>query len=173
MGFSFAGVLILSAMANRFRIHKLSKVDQFVMSYGGMQSCPARTTPNLAQQPSFSDNDRPSRCGRLRPGAPRFAGPHSAAADVRDDHHRGHLLHRVPAGHHHQAAGAGAEREARQQAQTHDERADPREGKERQNVFLLFFEENLTSFDVRFDSFDNRCLCFFPSPFPTHSLWIT
>lgn len=51
--FSFAGVLILSAMANRFRIHKLSKVDQFVMSYGGMQSCPLKTTPKFAQQPHF------------------------------------------------------------------------------------------------------------------------
>lgn len=30
-----SGVLLLTNLANRFRIHKLSKVDQFVMSYGG------------------------------------------------------------------------------------------------------------------------------------------
>lgn len=29
------GVLLLTAFANKFRLHKLSKVDQFVMSYGG------------------------------------------------------------------------------------------------------------------------------------------
>lgn len=32
---SIPGVVLLSALANRFRLHKLSKVDQFVMSYGG------------------------------------------------------------------------------------------------------------------------------------------
>lgn len=32
---SFAGVILLSALANKFRLHKLSRVDQFVMSYGG------------------------------------------------------------------------------------------------------------------------------------------
>nr|XP_040238460.2 sodium/hydrogen exchanger 3 isoform X2 [Anopheles coluzzii] len=35
------GVLILSALANRFRIHKLTKVDQFVMSYGGLRGAVA------------------------------------------------------------------------------------------------------------------------------------
>lgn len=30
-----AGVILLVAIANQFRLHKLSKVDQFVMSYGG------------------------------------------------------------------------------------------------------------------------------------------
>ncbi|XP_038107157.1 sodium/hydrogen exchanger 3 isoform X10 [Culex quinquefasciatus] len=39
--FRIIGVLILSAMANRFRIHKLSKVDQFVMSYGGLRGAVA------------------------------------------------------------------------------------------------------------------------------------
>lgn len=37
----FAGVIILTAMANRFRIHKLSNVDQFVMSYGGLRGAVA------------------------------------------------------------------------------------------------------------------------------------
>lgn len=32
---SFSGIIILSAIANRFRLNKLSRVDQFVMSYGG------------------------------------------------------------------------------------------------------------------------------------------
>lgn len=35
------GVIILVAMANRFRIHKLSNVDQFVMSYGGLRGAVA------------------------------------------------------------------------------------------------------------------------------------
>lgn len=33
----FTGVILLVGIANRFRIHKLSKVDQFVMSYGGLR----------------------------------------------------------------------------------------------------------------------------------------
>ncbi|CRL03979.1 CLUMA_CG017099, isoform B [Clunio marinus] len=39
--FRIIGVIILVAMANRFRIHKLSKVDQFVMSYGGLRGAVA------------------------------------------------------------------------------------------------------------------------------------
>lgn len=35
------GVIILTAIANRFRLHKLSKVDQFVMSYGGLRGAVA------------------------------------------------------------------------------------------------------------------------------------
>uniref|UniRef100_A0A1A9WZR1 Sodium/hydrogen exchanger n=1 Tax=Glossina brevipalpis TaxID=37001 RepID=A0A1A9WZR1_9MUSC len=35
------GVIILSALANRFRLHKLSRVDQFVMSYGGLRGAVA------------------------------------------------------------------------------------------------------------------------------------
>lgn len=35
------GVIILVALANRFRIHKLSNVDQFVMSYGGLRGAVA------------------------------------------------------------------------------------------------------------------------------------
>lgn len=35
--FRVIGVIILVAIANRFRIHKLSNVDQFVMSYGGLR----------------------------------------------------------------------------------------------------------------------------------------
>lgn len=31
----FSGIIILTYMANKFRLHKLSNVDQFVMSYGG------------------------------------------------------------------------------------------------------------------------------------------
>jgi solute carrier family 9 (sodium/hydrogen exchanger), member 3 len=33
----YTGVILLVAIANRFRIHKLSPVDQFVMSYGGLR----------------------------------------------------------------------------------------------------------------------------------------
>lgn len=36
-----SGVIILTAIANRFRIHKLSNVDQFVMSYGGLRGAVA------------------------------------------------------------------------------------------------------------------------------------
>ncbi|XP_073826464.1 na[+]/H[+] hydrogen exchanger 2 isoform X36 [Musca autumnalis] len=39
--FRVIGVIILSAMANRFRLHKLSRVDQFVMSYGGLRGAVA------------------------------------------------------------------------------------------------------------------------------------
>lgn len=39
--FRVIGVIVLVAMANRFRIHKLSKVDQFVMSYGGLRGAVA------------------------------------------------------------------------------------------------------------------------------------
>jgi len=33
----FAGVLLQSAIANRYRLHKLKPVDQFVLSYGGIR----------------------------------------------------------------------------------------------------------------------------------------
>jgi len=36
-----SGVILLSALANRFRLHKLSRVDQFVMSYGGLRGAVA------------------------------------------------------------------------------------------------------------------------------------
>ncbi|XP_055920122.1 sodium/hydrogen exchanger 5 isoform X20 [Eupeodes corollae] len=39
--FRVIGVVILVAMANRFRLHKLSNVDQFVMSYGGLRGAVA------------------------------------------------------------------------------------------------------------------------------------
>ncbi|KAG4073521.1 hypothetical protein HA402_000745 [Bradysia odoriphaga] len=39
--FRAIGVLILTAMANKFRINKLSNVDQFVMSYGGLRGAVA------------------------------------------------------------------------------------------------------------------------------------
>lgn len=57
--FRIIGVLILSAMANRFRIHKLSKVDQFVMSYGGLRGAVAFAlvllvqTDHIPLQPMF------------------------------------------------------------------------------------------------------------------------
>ena len=37
----FSGVLILSAIANRHRLHKLKLVDQFVMMYGGLRGAVA------------------------------------------------------------------------------------------------------------------------------------
>nr|NP_610088.2 Na[+]/H[+] hydrogen exchanger 2, isoform B [Drosophila melanogaster]NP_724311.1 Na[+]/H[+] hydrogen exchanger 2, isoform A [Drosophila melanogaster]AAF53960.2 Na[+]/H[+] hydrogen exchanger 2, isoform A [Drosophila melanogaster]AAF53961.2 Na[+]/H[+] hydrogen exchanger 2, isoform B [Drosophila melanogaster] len=39
--FRVIGVILLSALANRFRLHKLSRVDQFVMSYGGLRGAVA------------------------------------------------------------------------------------------------------------------------------------
>uniref|UniRef100_A0A1L8DUV4 Sodium/hydrogen exchanger n=2 Tax=Nyssomyia neivai TaxID=330878 RepID=A0A1L8DUV4_9DIPT len=39
--FRIIGVIILVAIANQFRLHKLSKVDQFVMSYGGLRGAVA------------------------------------------------------------------------------------------------------------------------------------
>ncbi|XP_060667038.1 sodium/hydrogen exchanger 3 isoform X20 [Drosophila nasuta] len=39
--FRVIGVILLSAIANRFRLHKLSRVDQFVMSYGGLRGAVA------------------------------------------------------------------------------------------------------------------------------------
>ncbi|XP_055839630.1 uncharacterized protein LOC129907435 isoform X5 [Episyrphus balteatus] len=39
--FRVIGVVILTAMANKFRLHKLSNVDQFVMSYGGLRGAVA------------------------------------------------------------------------------------------------------------------------------------
>lgn len=35
------GVAIFSAMANKFRLHQLSKVEKFVMSYGGLRGAVA------------------------------------------------------------------------------------------------------------------------------------
>ncbi|XP_066250876.1 Na(+)/H(+) exchanger protein 2 isoform X6 [Euwallacea similis] len=35
------GVIVLTAIANRFRIHQLSKVEKFVMSYGGLRGAVA------------------------------------------------------------------------------------------------------------------------------------
>lgn len=39
--FRVLGIIVLTAMANRFRLHKLSRVDQFVMSYGGLRGAVA------------------------------------------------------------------------------------------------------------------------------------
>lgn len=39
--FRVFGVILLSALANKFRLHKLSRVDQFVMSYGGLRGAVA------------------------------------------------------------------------------------------------------------------------------------
>lgn len=38
---TFAGVMVLAALANRFRLHKLNKVEKFVMSYGGLRGAVA------------------------------------------------------------------------------------------------------------------------------------
>jgi len=35
--FIHSGVLLQSALANRYRLHKLKPVDQFVLSYGGIR----------------------------------------------------------------------------------------------------------------------------------------
>jgi len=37
LNLSFLGVLLQSALANRYRLHKLKPVDQFVLSYGGIR----------------------------------------------------------------------------------------------------------------------------------------
>ncbi|XP_055295288.1 sodium/hydrogen exchanger 3 isoform X33 [Sitodiplosis mosellana] len=44
------GVIILSAIANRFRLNKLSRVDQFVMSYGGLRGAVAFALALLIKQ---------------------------------------------------------------------------------------------------------------------------
>lgn len=36
-----SGVIFLTAIANRFRLHQLSKVEKFVMSYGGLRGAVA------------------------------------------------------------------------------------------------------------------------------------
>ena len=36
-----AGVILLSAIANNYRLHKLKVVDQFVMMYGGLRGAVA------------------------------------------------------------------------------------------------------------------------------------
>lgn len=47
---SAIGVIILSAIANRFRLNKLSRVDQFVMSYGGLRGAVAFALALLIKQ---------------------------------------------------------------------------------------------------------------------------
>lgn len=44
------GVIILSAIANKFRLNKLSRVDQFVMSYGGLRGAVAFALALLIKQ---------------------------------------------------------------------------------------------------------------------------
>ncbi|XP_012274265.1 probable Na(+)/H(+) antiporter nhx-9 isoform X2 [Orussus abietinus] len=39
--YRIAGVIVLSALANQFRLHKLDKVEKFVMSYGGLRGAVA------------------------------------------------------------------------------------------------------------------------------------
>lgn len=39
--FPISGVLLLSALANQYRLHKLKAVDQFVMMYGGLRGAVA------------------------------------------------------------------------------------------------------------------------------------
>ncbi|RWS24783.1 sodium/hydrogen exchanger-like protein [Leptotrombidium deliense] len=39
--FSELGVVVLTAIANRFRLHKLSAIEQFIMSYGGLRGAVA------------------------------------------------------------------------------------------------------------------------------------
>lgn len=35
------GVIVLTALANQFRLHKLNSVEKFVMSYGGLRGAVA------------------------------------------------------------------------------------------------------------------------------------
>lgn len=44
------GIIILSAIANKFRLNKLSRVDQFVMSYGGLRGAVAFALALLIKQ---------------------------------------------------------------------------------------------------------------------------
>ncbi|CAG0909482.1 unnamed protein product, partial [Darwinula stevensoni] len=39
--YRFLGVVVLTAIANRFRLQKLEKVEKFVMSYGGLRGAVA------------------------------------------------------------------------------------------------------------------------------------
>lgn len=36
-----AGVIILTAIANRFRLHRINKVEQFILAYGGLRGAVA------------------------------------------------------------------------------------------------------------------------------------
>ena len=45
--FIFAGIVILTFVANRFRLIQLGKVDQFVMSYGGLRGAIAFSLVSL------------------------------------------------------------------------------------------------------------------------------
>lgn len=47
---AFIGIIILSAIANRFRLNQLSRVDQFVMSYGGLRGAVAFALALLIKQ---------------------------------------------------------------------------------------------------------------------------
>lgn len=36
-----AGVIVITAVLNRFRLHRMNKVEQFIMSYGGLRGAVA------------------------------------------------------------------------------------------------------------------------------------
>ncbi|CAG2061162.1 unnamed protein product, partial [Timema podura] len=67
---STEGVILLTAVVNRFRLYKLNKVEKFVMSYGGLRGAVAFALVLL-----------------IDPKHVRLA------AHVRHHHHRSHLLH--------------------------------------------------------------------------------
>lgn len=55
--FSCVGSVVLSGLANRFRLHKLGKVDQFVMSYGGLRGAVAFALVLLIKPDAIGGDD--------------------------------------------------------------------------------------------------------------------
>ncbi|XP_021943785.1 probable Na(+)/H(+) antiporter nhx-9 isoform X2 [Folsomia candida] len=52
------GTLSLSALANKFRLHKLGRVDQFVISYGGLRGAVAFALVLLIEEDAVNCDDR-------------------------------------------------------------------------------------------------------------------
>ncbi|ODM98826.1 Sodium/hydrogen exchanger 3, partial [Orchesella cincta] len=51
------GTIVLSALANKFRLHKLGRVDQFVMSYGGLRGAVAFALVLLIKEEAVNKNN--------------------------------------------------------------------------------------------------------------------
>ncbi len=114
------GVILLSAMANHYRLHKLKFVDQFIMTYGGLRGGVAFALVQVID-PKVSITEYIIR------GVFYYTYPiiteSASRANVRDDDDLHHLLDGVRAGHHDQAARQVPQREARVREEPEHERA--------------------------------------------------